>query len=71
MITIDSIVLYVESIQTSQEFYEKILPCKAKVLSPTFVSFKLPDGPLLELKQLAHCNPSSSITGGGTEISIL
>ncbi|PAR97636.1 glyoxalase, partial [Vibrio cholerae] len=50
MITIDSIVLYVESIQTSQEFYEKILPCKAKVLSPTFVSFKLPDGPLLELK---------------------
>ncbi|EJL6392976.1 glyoxalase [Vibrio vulnificus] len=71
MITIDSIVLYVESIQTSQEFYEKILPCKVKALSPTFVSFKLPDGPLLELKQLAHCNPSSSITGGGTEISIL
>ncbi|MCU8448097.1 hypothetical protein [Vibrio vulnificus] len=60
MITIDSIVLYVESIQTSQEFYEKILPCKVKALSPTFVSFKLPDGPLLELKQLAHCNPSSS-----------
>ncbi len=71
MITIDSIVLYVKNIQISQEFYEKILSCKAQALSPTFVSFKLPDGPLLELKQLAHCNPSSSITGGGTEISIL
>lgn len=70
MLTIDSIVLYVEDVKTSTEFYTKLLSCKAKALSPTFVTINLASGPLLELKQRAETLPPSEVTGGGTELSI-
>ncbi len=70
MLTIDSIVLYVEDIQMSQKFYERLLNTVAKELSPTFVSFDLKIGSMLELKQRAQAIPHSKLTGGGTELSI-
>jgi predicted enzyme related to lactoylglutathione lyase len=70
MLTIDSIVLYVEDIKTSTEFYTELFSCEAKSLSPTFVSINLVSGPLLELKQRAETLPPSDTTGGGTELSI-
>lgn len=70
MLIIDSIVLYVEDIKTSTEFYTKLFSCEAKALSPTFISINLGSGPLLELKQRAETLPPSEITGGGTELSI-
>lgn len=41
MLTIDSIVLYVEDIQASKKFYTKLFSCEAKELSPTFASLDL------------------------------
>jgi len=70
MLTIDSIVLYVEDVKTSTEFYTKLFSCKAKALSPTFVTINLASGPLLELKQRAETLPPYEVTGGGTELSI-
>ena len=70
MLTIDSIVLYVENIKTSTEFYTHLFSCEAKALSPTFVSLNFKSGSLLELKQRAETLPPSDITGGGTELSM-
>ncbi len=70
MLTISSIVLYVEDIKASQNFYQDLFDCKATELSPTFVSFNLGSGSMLTLKQRAQVIPPSDMTGGGTELSL-
>jgi catechol 2,3-dioxygenase-like lactoylglutathione lyase family enzyme len=70
MLTIDSIILYVEDIQISQRFYETVLTCKASERSPSFVSFNLEHSTMLELKQRDNALPYSDIKGGGAELSI-
>ncbi|MCE0496214.1 VOC family protein [Vibrio salinus] len=69
MIQFDSIVLYVDNIETSKAFYEDIFDCQCTVLSPTFVSFSLPSGINMALKQRCHVSLEADITGGGMEIS--
>lgn len=71
MFKLDSFVLYVENIETSQKFYSEILECAGQVLSPTFVSFALDTDITVQLKQLDHVSPSADITGGGTELSLV
>lgn len=71
MFKIDSFVLYVEDIETSNKFYTELFECEGQVLSPTFVSFSLGSGITIELKQLAQVIPSANTTGGGTELSLM
>ncbi|MGF1792334.1 VOC family protein [Photobacterium profundum] len=71
MFKIDSFVLYVEDIETSNKFYTETFECEGLVLSPTFVSFPLGTGVTIELKQLAQVSPSANTTGGGTELSLM
>lgn len=71
MFKLDSFVLYVVNIETSQKFYSEIFECKGQVLSPTFVSFALDTDITVQLKQLDHVSPSADITGGGTELSLV
>lgn len=70
MYPIDSFVLYVEDIERSSDFYERILGRKPVRMSPTFISVEFGDGPRLELKQRAQSVPPALVTGGGTELSI-
>ena len=70
MLSIDSIVLYVEDIVVSKMFYTDLLECSAQQLSPTFISLELGAGSKLELKERASSQPPATITGGGTELSI-
>ncbi|MBD0786274.1 VOC family protein [Vibrio sp. Y2-5] len=71
MFTFDSFVLYVKDIETSKAFYSDVFDCEGQVLSPTFVYFPLEIGTSIALKQLATADPSSTVTGGGTELSLL
>lgn len=71
MFKIDSFVLYVENIEISKNFYANTFECEGEVLSPTFISFPIGDGVTIELKQLAQVSPPASVTGGGTELSLM
>ncbi|CAM3772414.1 VOC family protein [Vibrio aquimaris] len=71
MFTIDTYVLYVEDIQVSQGFYTKVLGCESRTLSPTCMEIKFANDTTLLLKQNSNLVPTSCITGGGTELSIL
>ncbi|MBL4829297.1 MAG: VOC family protein [Aliivibrio sp.] len=71
MFKIDSFVLYVDDIEISKKFYTDTFECEGQVLSPTFVSFPLGTEVTIELKQIAQAEPSATITGGGTELSLV
>ncbi|PCK32431.1 glyoxalase [Pseudoalteromonas piscicida] len=71
MITVDSLVLYVSDIKLSAAFYGLLFQCETAQLSPTFVSLKCASNVSIALKQNTALTPPSSITGGGTEISVL
>lgn len=70
MLTLDSIVLYVDNVQVSQTFYTEIFSCTAQVLSPTFVALDFATNVKITLKQTSDLAPVSNITGGGTELSV-
>ncbi|MBW3695322.1 glyoxalase [Vibrio sp. T187] len=70
MLTLDSIVLYVDNVQVSQTFYTETFNCTAQVLSPTFVALDFATNVKITLKQTSDLAPISNITGGGTELSI-
>ena len=71
MLTIDSVVLYVKNIEVSQQFYTQVLGCDSQVLSPTFVAINFANNITVTLKQNTDLTPVSSITGGGSELSIV
>ncbi len=70
MFTIDSIVLYVENVDLSKDFYADIFNCEPQMLSPTFALVEFASNVNLTLKQAADLTPASNIRGGGTELSI-
>lgn len=70
MFAIDSIVLYVENIKLSMAFYEEVFECQPKLLSPTFAVLEFAENVKITLKQVNALTPSSSVRGGGTELSI-
>ena len=70
MLTIDSIVLYVENIQLSMTFYKKVFECESKLLSPTFAIVEFAENVKVTLKQSNTLTPSSLVRGGGAELSI-
>ena len=70
MLTIDSIVLYVENIQLSMTFYKKVFECEPKLLSPTFAVVEFAENVKITLKQTDTLTPSSLVRGGGTELSV-
>lgn len=65
------VVLYVKDINVSKTFYSALLGCSPKELSPTFMSYQLDSGMVLELWQLDKVHPPASITGGGSELCIV
>lgn len=65
------VVLYVKDINVSKAFYAGLLGRSPKELSPTFMSYQLDSGIVLELWQLNKVHPASSITGGGIELCIV
>ena len=65
------VILYVKDIQISKSFYTKILGQNPKELSPTFISYELESGMVLELWQLDKVHPATSFTGAGSEICIV
>lgn len=70
MLAIDSIVLYVEDVQLSMSFYERVFECQPKLLSPTFAVVEFAENVKITLKQADALTPSSQVRGGGTELSI-
>lgn len=70
MLTIDSIVFYVENVQLSMAFYAEAFECEPKLLSPTFAVVEFAKNVKITLKQADALTPSSPIRGGGTELSI-
>ncbi len=70
MLTIDSIVLYVENVQLSMAFYEKAFECQPTLLSPTFAVVEFAENVKITLKQADALTPSSQVRGGGMELSI-
>ncbi|GEM79907.1 VOC family protein [Vibrio superstes] len=70
MFTLDSIVLYVEDVQSSMAFYAKAFNCEPKLLSPTFATLDFASNVKITLKQADALTPSSPVRGGGTELSI-
>ncbi|MFA0086462.1 VOC family protein [Vibrio sp. 10N.261.51.F12] len=70
MFTLDSIVLYVEDIQRSMTFYAKAFNCEPKLLSPTFAALDFASNVKITLKQADVLTPTSTVRGGGTELSI-
>ncbi|MBU2896674.1 VOC family protein [Vibrio hepatarius] len=71
MLTIDSVVLYVKDIEVSQRFYTQVLGCESTILSPTFVAINFANNITVTLKQNTDLTPVSSITGGGSELSVV
>jgi catechol 2,3-dioxygenase-like lactoylglutathione lyase family enzyme len=65
------VVLYVKDINVSKAFYTGLLGGSPKELSPTFMSYQLDSGMVLELWQLDKVHPAASITGGGSELCIV
>lgn len=70
MFKIDSFVLYVTDVSKSKHFYASIFECEPNVLSPTFVALDFADNVTITLKQRDALTPKSTITGGGTELSM-
>lgn len=70
MFTLDSIVLYVEDVQSSMAFYAKAFSCEPKLLSPTFAALDFASNVKITLKQTDALSPASAVKGGGTELSI-
>lgn len=70
MFTLDSIVLYVDDIQRSMAFYAKAFNCEPKLLSPTFAALDFASNVKITLKQTDALTPTSTIRGGGTELSL-
>jgi len=64
-------VLYVKDINVSKTFYTGILGRTPKELSPTFLSYQLDSGMILELWQLDKVHPAATITGGGSELCMV
>jgi catechol 2,3-dioxygenase-like lactoylglutathione lyase family enzyme len=65
------VILYVRDINVSKAFYTELLGQNPKELSPTFMSYELDSGLVLELWQIDKVHPAASITGGGSEICIV
>ena len=65
------VVLYVKDINISKAFYTGLLGRSPKELSPTFMSYQLDSGMVLELWQLDKVHPAASMTGGGSELCIV
>jgi catechol 2,3-dioxygenase-like lactoylglutathione lyase family enzyme len=65
------VVLYVKDINVSKAFYTGLLGRSPKELSPTFMSYQLASGLVLELWQLDKVHPAASLTGGGSELCIV
>lgn len=65
------VVLYVKDINVSKAFYTGLLGLSPKELSPTFMSYQLDSGMVLELWQLDKVHPAASVTGGGSELCIV
>ncbi|WP_231569087.1 glyoxalase [Photobacterium gaetbulicola] len=70
MLTSDSIVLYVENVQLSMAFYQKVFECEPRLLSPTFAVVEFAENEKITLKQADGLTSSSSVRGGSTELSI-
>ncbi|GLT19098.1 glyoxalase [Vibrio zhanjiangensis] len=71
MLMMDSVVLYVQDVQVSQDFYTQILGCDSKALSATCVEIIFANDTRVLLKQSKSVVPESQVTGGGSELSIL
>ena len=65
------VVFYVKDITVSTAFYTRLLGRGPKELSPTFMSYQLDSGMILELWQLDKVHPIASITGGGSELCMV
>ncbi len=65
------VVFYVKDINVSKAFYTALLGCSPRELSPTFMSYQLDSGMILELWQLDKVHPAASLTGGGCELCIV
>jgi len=65
------VILYVKDIVVSKSFYSMLLGLTAKELSPTFVSYELESGLVLELWQLDKVQPPASFSGSGGEICMV
>lgn len=70
MLSLDSIVLYVDNINNSIDFYTKLFNCNPVLLSPTFAQLNCVDNTQISLKLASQLNPKSSVKGGGTELSL-
>jgi len=71
MASFSVVVLYVKDINISKAFYTGLLGSSPRELSPTFMSYQLDSGMVLELWQLDKVHPAASTTGGGTEVCIV
>lgn len=71
MLAFESVVFYVEDIESSKSFYAKVFDAKSNVLSPTFVFIPLLSNLSLGLKQLDQTVPPANKSGGGTELSLI
>lgn len=65
------VILYVKDIHVSRSFYTEILGQSPKELSPTFMSYELDSGMVLELWQIDKVHPAASFTGAGFELCIV
>ena len=65
------VILYVKDINISKSFYTELLGQSPKELSPTFISYELNSGMVLELWQLDKVHPAASFTGASSEICIV
>lgn len=67
MLSIDSIVLYVENVQLSMSFYAQAFECEPKLLSPTTTRVSMPIGWLtqsLTVEPLGKINAQSKYATG-------
>jgi predicted lactoylglutathione lyase len=65
------VILYVKDINVSKEFYTPLLGQSPKELSPTFMSYELDSGLVLELWQLDKVHPTADFSGCSSEICIV
>ncbi len=62
-------IFYVEDANASARFYETVLGRKPVEASPSFAMFALDGGAMLGLWSRSAINPTSSMTGGGGELT--
>lgn len=70
MITPDMLILYVEDVARSTEFYAALLEIKPVDQSPGFAMFVLDGGLRLGLWKRPNVEPAASLTGGGGELAL-